>query len=237
MGATRLFGKPLKEVLGKPLLAYEIERLLQAKLPTKLVVATTTHPQDLPIANLAKELGIKAFRGSEDNVLERYYLAAKENKADVIVRVTGDCPLIDPEIVDQVIEDFLKNRENCDYDSNTQILTFPRGLDVEVFSFQALEKAYLEASSQGELEHVTPYIYTHDKLFKLRNIASPINLASHRWTVDTQEDFQLVEKIIQSLYPANKKFRMNDVLQLLSKNPEWVNINAHIPQKHWSKSS
>lgn len=229
MNATRLPGKPLKKVLAKPLLSYELERLKRAKTLDQIVVATTTGPQDQQIVDLCKMENVLVFRGSEEDVLNRYYNAAKQFDADIVVRVTGDCPLIDPEVVDRVVNFYLNHQ--YDYVSNTRLLTYPRGLDVEVFSIKLLEKAVSEAKLPSEREHVTPYFYLHPELFKIGNVACEIDLSKHRWTVDTEEDFQLITKIIETLYPKKSDFVMNDVLELLKMHPEWITINAHIKQK------
>lgn len=233
MGATRLPGKPLKTVLNRPLLSYQIERLRQAKAPDEIVIATTTAPQDQVIVDLCEKEGVAVFRGSEQNVLERYYLAAKKYKADVVVRVTGDCPLSDPAILDQAIDYYLQHYPAYDYVTNmySKQLSYPRGVDVEVFSFKGLEKAAREAIKPEEREHVTPYFYEHPEMFQVGILTHHPNEAHHRWTVDTPEDFELITRILSELYPKNPTFKMADVLELLSRHPDWVEINRHIKQK------
>ncbi len=231
LGATRLPGKPLKTVLNRPLLSYQLERLARSKTIDKIVVATTTNPSDQAVVDLCRQEGMAVFRGSEQDVLERYYQAAKHYAAEVVIRVTGDCPLIDPEIVDKVVGYFLEHYPHVDYVSNTLKLTYPRGLDVEVFSFKNLERAYHEAKRPEEREHVSPYFYEHPELFALANVAHSPNEAQHRWTVDTPEDLQLISKVIETLYVPNPHFNMQDVLNLLQQHPQWKAINAHIVQK------
>lgn len=231
MTSTRLPGKVLKEVLGKPLLEYQIERLRQAKLADELVIATTTNDTDQPIVELCEHLGVAYYRGSEEDVLSRYYEAATNFRADVVVRVTSDCPLIDPGIVDEAIGLYIDNRDKYDYVSNTLQRTYPRGLDAEVFSIKALEKAYKEAREKPEREHVTPYVYRRPELFRLANHSGAVDYSQHRWTVDTPEDFELIRLILQELHPVNNRFTWLDVLDLLSKHPEWVEINAEVKQK------
>ncbi|HBQ25201.1 MAG TPA: acylneuraminate cytidylyltransferase, partial [Syntrophomonas sp.] len=158
MTSTRLPGKVLKEVLGKPLLEYQIERLRQVRLADELVIATTTNDTDQPIVELCEHLGGAYYRGSEEDVLSRYYEAATQFKADAVVRVTSDCSLIDPGVMDEVIGLYINNRDNYDYVSNTLERTYPRGLDTEVFSMAALEKAYKEAGEQPDREHVTLFM-------------------------------------------------------------------------------
>lgn len=231
MGAARFPGKPLKTILSRPLLHYLIERLKRVKLATSIVIATTTNERDDPIANLALQEKVNVFRGSEEDVLSRYIEAAKQNKADIIVRITADCPLIDPLIIDQVIQGFLDVKPPLDYFSNALTRTFPRGLDVEVFSYKALQKAHQEAKLSEEREHVTLYLYRHPELFRIGNFCYIFDASSYRLTVDTPEDFELITKIYESLYPTNPHFTLEDVLKLLDKHPELTKINAHIKQK------
>lgn len=231
MGSTRLPGKVMMQVLGQPLLKFQIERLQQVKQADAIVILTTTSPKDDVIVDFCKENRILCYRGPEDDVLGRYYQSAQKRKPDTIVRITADCPLIDPEVVDEVITAFKDSSPPYDYVSNSLISTYPRGLDTEVFSFSALEKAFHNGHEPYEREHVTPYLYGHPELFRLKNVASPVNLAHHRWTVDTPEDFHLIRLILENLYPKNPQFRLKDVLGLMEKHPDWVAINAHIQQK------
>lgn len=231
MGATRLPGKPLKKILDRPLLSYQIERLRRAKRVDKIVIATTLSPRDQEIVNLCQREGISIYRGSEEDVLDRYYRAANTHRADIIVRITGDCPLIDPEIVDQVIDFYSLKIPNYDYVSNSLQRTYPRGLDVEVFSFQALEKAAKEATLPEEREHVTLFFYEHPEIFSLGSMQQATDESAHRWTVDTEEDFQLISLLINTLYPSNPHFTSEDVLAQIRQHPEWALINAHIKQK------
>lgn len=227
MGSTRLPGKILKEVLGKPLLEYQIERVRKSKLIDKIVIATTTDVKEQPLIEVCHKLGLDVYKGSEEDVLSRYYDAATEYKADLIVRITSDCPIIDPIIIDNVVEKYLSGK--FDYVSNTLERTFPRGMDVEIFSYKVLKEAYINSKKAFEREHVTSYIYLNPNLFTLGNVKYSSNESEHRWTVDTIEDFVLIEKIIMHL--AEKNFTMEDVLYLLNNNPGWKSINAHIEQK------
>lgn len=231
MGSTRLPGKIFLEVLRRPLLSYLVERLKRLKGKPPVILATTTKGQDDMIISFAAGQEVLSFRGSEDNVLERFYFTAKANALDVIVRVTSDCPLIDPAVIDNVIETFVQSKPPCDYVSNTLERTFPRGMDVEVFSFKALEKAYLSSRDSGELEHVTPFIYRHPEIFSLKNVASPKNYAEYRWTVDTAEDFSLIEKLITALYPKKPEFTYADLVEQMELHPEWALINKNVEQK------
>lgn len=231
MTSTRLPGKILKEVMGKPLLEYQIERLKRVTLADDIVIATTENDTDLPIINLCKKLNINYFRGSEDDVLSRYYYAAKQYHADHVVRVTSDCPIIDHQVIDQVIRFYLDSRDNCDCVANGIERTYPRGMDTEIFAFSLLEDAFFKAKVDYEREHVTPYIYANSDTYKIKNYSYKKNCSQHRWTVDTPEDFLLIKNIIESLYIDNNDFTLEDCLDLLDKNPQWTKLNAHIEQK------
>lgn len=229
MTSTRLPGKVLKEVLGKPLLAFQIERLRQVKAVNEIIIATTGNTADDPIVDLCVELGASYYRGSEDDVLARFYYAASQANADVVIRVTSDCPLIDPAIVEQIIKMYTDN--SFDYVSNTIVRTYPRGMDIEVFSYNALAEAFHEAELQPEREHVTPFIYNRPERYKLGIVQDSQDNSSYRWTVDTVEDFTLIKEIIKYIYPQNRNFTMQDCLQAYKQNPHWLSINAHIEQK------
>lgn len=231
MTSTRLPGKVLKTVLDKPLLAYFIERLQGVSLANQIVIATTINATDEPIADVCRSLSTAFTRGSEEDVLSRYYDTAVVTGADIVVRVTSDCPLIDPAVVDEMIGYFKKHSTRFDYVSNSLASTYPRGMDVEVFSFRALREAYVEATLKSEREHVTPFFYTHPERFPIGKIRSPRDLSQHRWTVDTPEDFELVKRIIESLYPLKPDFNLADILETLAENPDWPLINANIRQK------
>lgn len=231
MGSTRLPGKVLKTVMGRPLLDYLIERLRQCREIDEIVILTSKLAADDVIEQYCDEKKVLCFRGSEEDVLERYHQAAMLRRPDGIVRITADCPLIDPEIVDQVVKTFKEGYPSIDYVANTLERTFPRGLDVEVFTSQALEQADRNGKKPEEREHVTLYLYRHPELFHLKNISCTPSCASHRWTVDTPEDFALIKLILEDLYPKNSRFRLQDILELISKHPDWSLLNAHIEQK------
>ena len=232
MGSTRLPGKSLRCILDKPLLKYEIERIRRSSLIDEVIIATSTAPLDQAIVHFCKEEKIPVYCGSEGDVLNRFFEAAKSFHADVIVRICGDCPLIDPNVIDLVIERYLnKSNPKTDYVSNTLIRTYPRGLDVEVFSYVSLAIANYEAKHLSEREHVTPYLYNHPERFNLLNVSARSNESHHRWTVDTEEDFILVSRIIEHLYPLKPLFNQKDVFELLLEHPTWVELNAHIKQK------
>lgn len=229
MTSTRLPGKVLKEVNGKPLLEYLVERLQRVNQADNIIIATTENRTDEPIIKVCDRLEVDYFRGSEEDVLARYYFAAKKYNAKHIVRITSDCPVIDPVVIDEVIR--IYHSKNYDAVANGLIRTFPRGMDTEVFSFQCLEDAYFHADKPYEREHVTPYIYEHKEKYSIHNYPYPFDYSKYRWTVDTEEDFDLIKKIIESLYNNKPKFTLEDCIQLLKENPEWSKINAHIEQK------
>lgn len=229
MGSTRLPGKSMKPIAGKPMLGYVIERLRHSRQAQALVVATTTEPQDQPIADFCDSMGVECFRGHPEDLLDRYKKAADLTQATVIVRVTGDCPLIDSAIVDKVIGRYLEIKP--DYASNTLERTYPRGMDVEVFSKDALDRAYAEAEWTAEREHVTPYIYHHPDEFRLENVSLDKDQSHLRLTVDTSEDFKLISLIIESLKNRHPNFTLDDILNEIKKHPEWIDINAEIRQK------
>ena len=231
MTSTRLPGKVLRTVLGKPLLEYQWERLKKVRGADEIVIATTINDTDRPIVEFCQTRGIACFRGSEADVLTRYYQAAMKFKADIVVRVTSDCPLIDPDVIDDAITEFCSYGDACDYLSNTVKRSYPRGLDVEVMSYVALEAAAHAARKPGEREHVTSYIYNHPYIFQLRQFASAEDYSSHRWTVDEPADLELINMMLEALYPVTPDFRLDDCLDLLERHPEWKAINAGIAQK------
>jgi len=230
MGSTRLSGKVLKKILGKPMLFHEIERVSRAKKIDDIVIATTELPQDDKIISLCKENSWNYFRGSEDDVLDRYYKAASAFHADVVVRITADCPLIEPELIDKIINVFLENMPHIDFVSNSlPVQTFPRGLDAEVMSMAALKKAWLEDKNPRWREHVTTYIERNPTKFIIKGFTHTENLSKLRWTVDMPEDLKFVRKIYN--FFKNNQFSWNDVLDLLKQHPEYLKINRHIHQK------
>jgi len=230
MASTRLPGKVMMKVSGKTLLEHLILRLKKVRQADEIIIATTENKADDIIAEHSKGLGIKVFRGSEENVLERYYLAAKEAGLTVIVRVTSDCPVMDPEMVDRCISFFFE-KQPADYISNCMKRSFPVGLDVEVFSFDALERTHREAEEAPEKEHVAPYMYRHPEKFKLAFLENDKDESSYRLTVDTAEDLELIKKIYEVLYPKDRLFGAQMVMELFKKRPELKKINEKVHQK------
>ena len=229
--STRLPGKVLLEAGGKSLLEHLVERLRRAEAIDEIVIATTVNSDCRPIIDLAEKCEVTWFAGSEEDVLERYLGAAREVNADNIIRVTSDCPLIDPVTIDRVVNCYLSG--NADYVSNTIERTYPRGLDTEVFSFAALEKAGELASEKQYREHVTLYMYRHREHFTLINVGAepPLNRPELRLTVDTEDDFRLITEIYEALYRPGEIININDVIKLFEERPELVQINSHVEQK------
>jgi spore coat polysaccharide biosynthesis protein SpsF len=228
MGSARLPGKVLLDIAGKTMLARVVERLSSAKSLDGVLVATTDSPHDDVIVEECRRLSIAVFRGQVDDVLDRYYQAAQSIEADVVVRITSDCPLIDPEVTDQTIQEFLAQRP--DYASNVMVRTYPRGLDTEVVTAQALRQAWSEADQAYQRAHVTPYIYEHPEKFKLLSVTGEQDYSQHRWTVDTPEDLELMRVIYQRL-GWKGDFLWRDVLALFDDAPELAVLNRGVAQK------
>lgn len=233
MGSTRLPGKVMKTLIDKPVIEHVVNRVKNAKQVDEIVLATTNEKKDDILVEEAKKLDIQYFRGSENDVLSRYYYAAKENNADIIIRITSDCPVIDPKIIDNMIKTFIEISKTgkIDYISNTIERTYPRGLDTEVFTFEALERAFIEADKSYQREHVTPYIYENPEIFKIEGFKNNIDYSSYRWTLDTIEDFKVIESIYQALYDKDRLFYFTDIISFIKEHPEISEINKNIEQK------
>ncbi|MGA2030836.1 MAG: glycosyltransferase family protein [Thermoguttaceae bacterium] len=230
MGSTRLPGKVLMDLRGEPMLTRVVERLARAATLSAVVIATTTGTDDDAIAALCARKGWSSFRGSEEDVLDRYYQAARRAGAQIVVRVTADCPLIEPAIVDRTVQEFIQRQPEIDYASNTDPRrTFPQGLDTEVFRFDVLEKVWREAREPSYREHVTLYIYRHPEIFHIHGVVNDTDYSDHRWTVDTLEDYHLVCRIYEHF--GHDRFSWRDVLAVLEANPQWRELNRHIQQK------
>lgn len=231
MTSSRLPGKILLPVLGKPLLELLVERLKRAKTLDYIIIATTSNACDDPVERLANSLGVGCFRGSEEDVLSRVLSAAKYHSCDIIVEITGDCPLIDPEIVDTLVTIYQQN--SYDYVSNVLKLTFPNGMDTQVFSTATLAKVEELTDDPVDHEHVSLYIYEHPEIFSLFNYESglPEKYWNLRLTVDTQEDFELIKRIYETIYPKKPEFILSDIIRLLDDERELLDINRHIQQK------
>lgn len=229
MTSTRLPGKVLKKINDKVVLDYVIGRLKKCKNISEIVLAITTNKKDDALEEYAKNNKINYFRGSEEDVLSRYFEAAKKFNAEVIVRITSDCPLIDPDIVDNIINKHLKSK--ADYTANIITRTYPRGLDTEVFNYDVLKAASKIAKEDHYREHVTVYIRDHPEKFKIQNIEADgkIKRPDIRITVDTKEDLELITKILNHF--NNIDFKTKDVIDYLDENPDLLKINEKIMQK------
>lgn len=225
IGSIRLKQKALKPILGKPLLKIIIDRLMHSKKLDKIVIATTNNIEDKVILNFAKEYGIDSYAGSEIDLVDRMFQTAKKFKADAIVRITGDCPLVDPKIVDNIIEIYYNNRE-IDYVSNIYPPTYPDGLDVELFPFKMLEFLWNNVDDTFLRECLSGYIIKNQDKFKVVNYSYPKDLSSLRWTVDYEEDYEFVLKIFEKLSRDGSIFYMEDILELLHFEPDLLKINA-----------
>lgn len=225
--STRLPGKVLLPLLGEPMLLRQVERVRRARSIDQLVVATSTDRSDDAVAAACASHSISCGRGSLDDVLDRFRHVAKGYPANYVVRLTGDCPLSDPTIIDSVIAFTVGG--NYDYGSNTLQPTFPDGLDVEVFRAEALATAGRDARLPSEREHVTPFLYKSGR-FRIGNFANDVDLSGHRWTVDEPADFELVTSIFEALYPSKRDFGWHDVLGLLERMPELAKRNAGFPR-------
>jgi len=222
MGSSRLGGKVLMNIENKnPLLHFVINQLKYSKLIDRIIIATTSLPEDDVILKMANEIKVQTFRGSPKDLLDRYYQCAKEFSLSNIVRITSDNPLIDPTLVDQVVEKYLEG--SFDYVTNVIPRTFPQGTEAEIFSFTALEKAWNEAKKPSEREHVTPYFYNNPEKFKIFKITHHENLSKLRWTVDRKPDLELVRSIVSKI--QKRPILMNDIIALLENEPKLINHN------------
>lgn len=232
MTSTRLPGKVLLEAAGKPLLVHHLERLARSPGLDAVVLATTVNAADDPVAAVAAAMGIPVFRGDELDVLSRFAGAAAMAEADVVVRVTSDCPLIDPELVGALVAAFLANQQPpLDYLS-IDSARYPRGLDAEIFPRTLLDEAAATAREPWEREHVTPFIHQRPERFRLGAPLAPDGPAiEQRWCVDEAADFELVRRLLETLLPATPLFGWRDCRRVLNDHPDWLDINRLIRQK------
>lgn len=232
MESTRLPGKVMVSFVGKPSLELMIERLKRSKTIDQIIVATTRNQADDVIVDLCRKLKVPFYRGSEEDVLKRVVEAGKSVAADVIVRTTGDCPLVDWRLVDRLVKIYLSG--DYDYVSNIIQRSFPIGFDVEVFSFKQLQEIEKMTTEQVYREHPPYYFYTNPKKFRLKNwrTRGTMRWPDLRVTLDTQEDYIVLAKIFEKLYPLNSDFSAEDVVELLHQHPEWVAMNSHVEHHH-----
>ena len=236
MSSTRLPGKVLKDIAGKPMLAWVVERARRAHTVSEVVIATTVEPSDDPIVSFCAQMGYACTRGSLEDVLDRYYQAARAYHADVVVRVTADCPLIDPAEIDHVVREY--QRSGVDFAANRLPppfgRTYPIGLDTEVCSFAALERAWRETKEPYQREHVMPYLYEQPGRFKVLRVDHDPDYGDLRWTVDTPQDLDLVRAIFERM-AGRVDFGWLDVLELFQREPELARLNAGVGQKFYNK--
>jgi len=226
MSSSRLPGKVLLPLAGAPMLQRQIERVQRARRIDELVVATSEDSSDDAIAQLAERLGIRSFRGSLEDVLERLYRAALPYSPRFVVRLTGDCPLTEPDLVDAVVERLVAG--GFDYVNTSMVPTYPDGLNVEAMRFEVLAEAHRNARLASQREHVTLYIKDHPERYRLGVVSDSCNRSNLRWTVDAPEDYELVRRIYEKLYPKNPAFGRDDVFRLLASDPALSQINAHL---------
>lgn len=227
VGSTRLSKKVLKPILGKTAIEREIERVKKSTLCQKIILAIPDGKKDDVLEMIGKQARILVYRGSEDDVLDRFYKASKKFNLTDIVRLTGDCPLFDWQICDEVIDFYLQNK--YDFVSNVRPSTFPDGLDVEIFSFKTLERVWQNAKLKSEREHVTPYIANHQEIFKIGNLIRNGNdLSGIRLTLDEPKDLILIRKVYGFLYKKKKNFVLDDILKLFQQKPELLRMNQNI---------
>ncbi|MEO8436819.1 MAG: glycosyltransferase family protein [Chloroflexota bacterium] len=226
VSSSRLPGKVLMPILGEPILARQIERIRRARLVDALTVATSDEPSDDAIAELCSRLDVACFRGSLDDVLDRFYQAASGAtlRAGHVMRLTGDCPLTDPALLDALVELHLEG--GFDYSSNVEERTFPDGLDAEIFSHVLLERTWREATAAYDREHVTPYMRRAVPVERRGRLTDRVDRSNLRWTVDYPEDFEFARQVFEALYPGNPGFDADDVHALLHDHPEIAAVNA-----------
>lgn len=225
-GSTRLPGKVLLKLAGKSVLEHIVARASKSRYIKEVIVATTILKEDLMIVKLCSLKGIRVYCGSENDVLDRYYQVGRLYGADHIVRITADCPLIDPSVIDKVAEFHLKSK--ADYTANVVQYSYPDGEDTEIFTFATLKKAWKKGILSSEREHVTPYILKHPELFHIEGVKLMHDLSGKRWTLDNREDYMFIRAIYKKLYKKNNIFGMKEILRFLKLNPQIEKINQHI---------
>jgi spore coat polysaccharide biosynthesis protein SpsF len=236
-GSSRLPDKVLKPILGVPVLLRMLERVKSSTLHGRLVVATTQEEPDREIVTLCGQNNIHCYTGSAYDLLDRHYQVGLIYHADSVVKIPSDCPLIDPKIIDDVLQYYISNSNDFDYVSNLHPTTWPDGNDVEIISMKALTKAWNEAKKDLEREHTTPYIWENPDKFKIGSVVWNKDYStSHRWTLDYPEDFELIKRIYEELYPTNPHFGLQDILDLLDQKPEIAQINKNYAGQYWYKN-
>lgn len=249
MGSSRLPGKVLMPLRGKPLIVRQAERVSAARLCGRVVIATTTEDSDDEIEAICLREGLECFRGHPTDVLDRHYQAARDfggagvnggaaegGRPDAVIKIPGDCPLIDPAIIDRVIGFYFEHSGEYDFVSNLHPATWPDGNDVEIMTFSALERTWREAGRPMEREHTTPYIWERPELFRIGNVTmgngQDLSM-SHRFTIDYAADYAFISTVFDALYPSNPLFGIGDILALLERHPEIYAINAQFAGVNW----
>jgi spore coat polysaccharide biosynthesis protein SpsF len=239
MSSSRLPGKVMLPILGETLLFRMIERLKRVKYPVQIVVATSERSDDMAIVNEAIKANVAYYQGSLSNLLDRHYQVGRNMGADLVLKIPSDCPLIDPSVIDRVLDYFYENGQRFDFVSNLHPATYPDGNDVELMTMECLEKAWHEASRPLELEHTTPYIWEHPDKFSIGNVLWETGLdysMSHRFTIDYREDYDFIKRVFEELYPKKPDFDMDDILHLLDKKSEIYDINAYYAGVNWYRN-
>lgn len=235
-GSSRLPNKVMRPLLGRPLLARMVERVQAVKVAGTVVVATTLKAEDDPIEALCRKQGFRYFRGHPTDLLDRHYRAGQQFHADAVVKIPSDCPLIDPRVINRVLEAYLERPRAYDYMSNLHPPSYPDGNDVEVIAMPALQIAWLEATRELEREHTTPFLWENPDRFRLHNVTWERGLdysMSHRWTIDYPEDYDFIRAVYEELYPYNPLFGLDDVLELLERRPDIAALNAKYAGINW----
>lgn len=239
MGSTRLPGKVMLPLAGAPLLERFMDRVLRSQRAHAVVVATTLRSEDGAIVKHCDIKGWNWYRGHTTDLLDRTYHAALTHGADIVVKVPSDCPLIDPDIIDAVIDRFLERYPDIDYTSNLHPATWPDGNDVEVMSIDAIRRAFVNAKAPHEREHATPWLWDGNDQIRCANVINPAGVDHsmiYRWTIDYQEDYKLIRTVYQSLFEYNPEFTYSDILEYLDRHPETSMINAHLCGVNWYRN-
>ncbi|MDX9712879.1 MAG: glycosyltransferase family protein [Ignavibacteriaceae bacterium] len=238
-GSSRLANKIFLTLTGKPLLYRMFERVAASELKGTIVIATTTESSDDNVESFCKDHKINFYRGHQTDLLDRHYQAAKIFSADAVIKIPSDCPLIDSKVIDKVIQFYLNNINNYDYVSNLHPATYPDGNDVEIMSFNALEKAWNNAEREFEREHTTPFIWENPDKFRIGNVLWETGLdysMTYRFTIDYPEDYEFIKKVYDELYPKKPDFSLEDILNLLNENKEIKKINSKYNGVNWYRN-
>jgi spore coat polysaccharide biosynthesis protein SpsF len=239
MSSSRLPGKVMMPILGKSLLFRMIERLQMTRHKTQIVIATSEDKSDDIIEQEASQINIPCYRGSLNNLLDRHYQVAKQYNADIVLKIPSDCPLIDPRIIDDVLDFYFNHEDRYDFVSNLHPATFPDGNDVEIMTMACIEKTWSGATRPLELEHTSPYIWENPEKFRIGNVVWETGKdysMSHRFTIDYEADYLFIKRVYEELYPSKPDFSCEDILNLLEQKPEIYNINAQYAGVNWYRN-